>query len=90
MPEFVVERIGTMLNDEGKPKRNSTLYLLDVAYKKDIDDYRESSVVTIMEILKKKEANIVYSNPNIPAFRYNGIDMKEFRSLKKISKMPIL
>lgn len=72
MPEFVVERIGSILNDEGKPIRNSTIYLLGVAYKKDIDDYRESPVVTIMELLKKKGANVIYSDPNIPAFRYKG------------------
>jgi UDP-N-acetyl-D-glucosamine dehydrogenase len=72
MPEFVVERITNILNDEAKPLRNSTVYLLGVAYKKDIDDYRESPVVTIMELLKKKGAQVVYSDPNIPAFRYKG------------------
>lgn len=72
MPEFVVERIGSILNDEAKSVRNSTVYLLGVAYKKDIDDYRESPVVTIMELLKNKGANVIYSDPKIPAFRYKG------------------
>ncbi|MFC5469733.1 nucleotide sugar dehydrogenase [Cohnella suwonensis] len=72
MPEFVVERIGNILNDECKPIRNSTVYLLGVAYKKDIDDYRESPVVTIMELLKRKGANVIYSDPKIPSFRYKG------------------
>jgi len=72
MPEYVTERIGNILNDIAKPIRNSTVYLLGVAYKKDIDDYRESPVVTIMELLKKKGANVIYSDPKIPHFRYKG------------------
>jgi UDP-N-acetyl-D-glucosamine dehydrogenase len=72
MPEFVVERIGSILNEEGKPIKASTVYLLGVSYKKDIDDYRESPVFHIIEMLEKKGANVIYSDPHIPTCKYRG------------------
>jgi UDP-N-acetyl-D-glucosamine dehydrogenase len=72
MPEFVVERISLILNDEVKPIKGSTVYLLGIAYKKDIDDFRESPVLKIMESLEKLGANVIFSDPQIPAFTYRG------------------
>lgn len=72
MPEFVVERIGNILNEESKPIKGSTVYLLGVAYKKDIDDFRESPVLKIIDILEKKGAHVVFSDTQIPAFAYRG------------------
>ncbi|GEC91885.1 MULTISPECIES: nucleotide sugar dehydrogenase [Brevibacillus] len=74
MPEFVVERIGGILNQFCKPINGSTVYLLGIAYKKDIDDYRESPVIKIIEILKQKGAHVVFSDPKIPHFSYKGTD----------------
>ncbi|MBS4024182.1 MAG: nucleotide sugar dehydrogenase [Clostridia bacterium] len=73
MPEYVVERIGQLLNEETKPIKGSTVYLLGVAYKKDIDDFRESPVLKIIELLEKRGANVIYSDPMIPAFKYKVI-----------------
>lgn len=72
MPEFVVERIGHILNEERKPINGSTIHLLGIAYKKDIDDFRESPVIKIMELLEIRGANVVYSDTRIPAFTYKG------------------
>ncbi|MFT9849588.1 nucleotide sugar dehydrogenase [Aneurinibacillus sp. REN35] len=72
MPEFVVERIGHILNEEAKPIKGSVIYLLGVAYKKDIDDYRESPVLEIIELLEQKGANLIFSDPRIPSFSYRG------------------
>ncbi|CAG7656175.1 nucleotide sugar dehydrogenase [Paenibacillus allorhizosphaerae] len=72
MPEFVVERIGHMLNEEAKPIKHSKVLLLGVAYKKDIDDYRESPILDIMEILERKGACVRFSDPHIPGFSYRG------------------
>ncbi|WP_284643282.1 nucleotide sugar dehydrogenase [Paenibacillus silviterrae] len=72
MPEFVVERIGHLLNEEAKPIKHSRVLLLGVAYKKDIDDYRESPILDIMELLEKKGAQVQFSDPHIPGFTYRG------------------
>ncbi|MDQ1911294.1 nucleotide sugar dehydrogenase [Paenibacillus sp. GD4] len=72
MPEYVVERIGSILNEEAKPIKNSTIHLLGVAYKKDIDDFRESPVLKIIDILEKKGAHVVFSDTHIPNFAYRG------------------
>lgn len=68
MPEFVVERIGNLLNEEHKPIKGSVVYLLGVAYKKDIDDYRESPILKIIELLTSKGAQIICSDPHIPSY----------------------
>lgn len=72
MPEFVVERVGNILNQFCKPINGSTVYLLGIAYKKDIDDYRESPVIKIIELLKQKGARVVFSDPKIPRITYKG------------------
>ncbi|MBB6453300.1 UDP-N-acetyl-D-glucosamine dehydrogenase [Salirhabdus euzebyi] len=68
MPEFVVEKIGIILNEEQKPIKGSTIHLLGVAYKKDISDYRESPVIDIVKILKKRGANVICSDPHIQSW----------------------
>jgi UDP-N-acetyl-D-glucosamine dehydrogenase len=72
MPDFVVERIAHILNEESKPIKGSIVYLIGVAYKKDIDDYRESPVLKIIELLEKKGANVIYSDPHVPNFNYQN------------------
>ena len=74
LPEHVVERIGHILNEEAKAVKGSNIYLLGVAYKKDIDDYRESPVIKIIELLMKRGANVKFSDPKIPSFTYRGIN----------------
>jgi len=70
MPEFVVQKIGEMLNKQKKSMHGSVVYLLGVAYKKDIDDYRESPVLKIIELLEERGAIIIVSDPYIPTFKY--------------------
>lgn len=72
MPEYVVERIGSILNDEGKALKGSNVLLLGIAYKKDIDDCRESPAVAIYKLLEKKGAIVRYSDPHVPSFRHTG------------------
>jgi len=68
MPQWVVEKISDALNDNGKPLKNSTILIMGLAYKKNIDDTRESPAIEIMELLKSKGAIIEYSDPHVPAF----------------------
>ncbi|WP_127579936.1 nucleotide sugar dehydrogenase [Paenibacillus koleovorans] len=72
MPQFVVDKISYILNFEAKSIRKSNVLIVGVAYKKDIDDYRESPVLKIIEILKELGANISYHDPYIPSFKYKG------------------
>lgn len=74
MPEHVVERIGHILNEEARAVKGSNIYLLGVAYKKDINDYRESPAIKIIELLIKRGANVKFSDPKIPSFTYRGIN----------------
>ncbi|HHP50951.1 MAG TPA: nucleotide sugar dehydrogenase [Moorella mulderi] len=72
MPEFVVERISRILNRFKKPINGSTILLLGVAYKKDIDDIRESPALKIISILEKEGAEVKYNDPHVPKFKHNG------------------
>jgi UDP-N-acetyl-D-glucosamine dehydrogenase len=66
MPHYVVDRIAQALNDQAKPLRGSKLCILGVAYKKDVDDPRESPAFTILEMLQERGAVVSYNDPHIP------------------------
>jgi UDP-N-acetyl-D-glucosamine dehydrogenase len=66
MPSFVVNRIGEALNDDGKPIKGSRICVLGVAYKKNVDDPRESPAFTILEMLQARGAMVSYSDPHVP------------------------
>lgn len=72
MPEYIIERVSRMLNRCKKPLNGSTVLLLGVAYKPDIDDLRESPVLKIITLLEKEGANVVINDPYIPKFTHNG------------------
>ena len=66
MPEYVVSRLGEFLNDDGKPIRGSKICMLGMAYKKDVDDPRESPSFELMELLLQRGADLTYNDPHIP------------------------
>jgi UDP-N-acetyl-D-glucosamine dehydrogenase len=66
MPHYVVQRVTDALNEHGKPVNRSRICVLGVAYKKDVDDPRESPAFTIMELLEKRGAFVSYNDPHIP------------------------
>ncbi len=66
MPHYVVSKIGDALNDKGKPIKGSKVTLLGMAYKKDVDDPRESPGFELMELLMEKGAIVSYNDPHIP------------------------
>jgi UDP-N-acetyl-D-glucosamine dehydrogenase len=66
MPAYVVQRVSEALNDVGKPVRGSKIGILGVAYKKDVDDPRESPSFKLMELLLRRGAIISYNDPHIP------------------------
>jgi UDP-N-acetyl-D-glucosamine dehydrogenase len=66
MPHYVIDRLVTALNEVGKPVRGSRIAVLGVAYKKDIDDPRESPSFKLMELLVERGALVSYNDPHIP------------------------
>lgn len=67
MPEYVVNRLGEALNERGKPVKGSKVCILGVAYKKDVDDPRESPSFALMELLQSRGAVLSYNDPHVPA-----------------------
>ncbi len=83
MPEYVVERIAKILSQKFKKSLNGAkVLLLGVAYKKDIDDLRESPALEVIKILEEEKAIVSYYDPYIPKFINNG---KEYKSLKELT-----
>src|SRR5215469_7650823 len=77
MPHFVVDKIQHALNDHRKPLHGSRIHILGVAYKRDIDDVRESPALDIIHLLMRRGASVTYSDPYVPCLR---IDSKELFS----------
>ena len=72
MPDYCVERAGRILNRFSKSLSNSKILILGVAYKQDIDDYRESPALKIIDLLQANGALVKYFDPYISQYRYNG------------------
>ena len=67
MPYFVVEHVTTALNEQSKCLRGTKILVLGLAYKRDIDDLRESPSLTIIELLRSRGAEVAYNDPYFPA-----------------------
>ena len=75
MPHFVADKVQNALNEEGKALKGSRVHVLGVAYKRDIDDVRESPALDIIHLLRKRGAAVSYSDPYVPALRLEGLDL---------------
>lgn len=84
MPEFVVDRMMKILNRYGKALNGAKVAVLGVAYKKDIDDMRESPVLQIVELLEKYKADFVAVDPHVPSFRAGG---KEYETVELTAEL---
>ncbi len=80
MPEFVINKIGKLLNEKGIALSKSKILLLGAAYKRDIEDIRESPIQDLIVILEKNAARFDYHDPYIPCF-INELNHKEYRSV---------
>ena len=78
MPEYVVERVAEALNTVRKPINGSKILLVGVAYKKDVNDMRESPALDILELLLRRGARVSYSDPWVPELKH---DKHAFTSL---------
>lgn len=76
MPEYTVERCSELLNRMRKPLNGSKILILGVAYKQDIDDYRESAALHIIEIMQKRGVEISFYDPYIKTIEHNGKELE--------------
>lgn len=81
MPEYCVERAGKILNRFKKSLYGSKVLVLGVAYKQDIDDYRESPALRVIEELEEEGANVEYFDPYIPSYREKGVVREGIREI---------
>ena len=81
MPEYCVERAMRILNAHKKALNGAKVLVLGVAYKQDIDDYRESPAIPVIDILKENGAAVEFFDPYISSFKENGIVMEGIPSI---------
>lgn len=83
MPEYCVSRAARILNNHKKSLNGSKILVLGVAYKQDINDYRESPAIRVINELYKTGAEVTYYDPFIPEYKENGIIKKGEKELTK-------
>ena len=76
MPEFVAEKIQNALNSATKPVRGSHIHILGVAYKRNIEDVRESPAIDIILTLQRLGAKVTFSDPFVDHLQLHGLEMK--------------
>lgn len=87
MPEYVVEKTMDALNLQNKPVSESTVLILGISYKKDIDDMRESPALEIIRLFHEKGAKVLYNDPffnKIPSFRKGKFNLKSEELTEKL------
>ena len=83
MPQYVVDRVSDALNEHSKSVRGSKIGVLGIAYKKDVDDPRESPSFKLMELLSQRGAAISYADPHVPELpQMRSFDVPELSSNK--------
>ena len=68
MPQYVVDKTARALNEAGKSLNGAKALVLGIAYKRDVDDMRESPSVFVMELLRQWGSDVAYCDPNVPIF----------------------
>ncbi len=82
MPEYCVERASKILNRHAKAMNGAKVLVLGVAYKQDIDDYRESPALRVIEVLQREQANVEYYDPWVAEYKYKG---QKYQGIKEIT-----
>lgn len=82
MPDYVFNKLVMALNERGKSVKGARILVLGIAYKKNVDDMRESPAVEIMELIREAGGNLSYSDPHVPVFpkmREHAFDLSSVR-----------
>ena len=88
MPQYVIERVADALNTIRKPINGSRIHLFGVAYKRDVNDMRESPALDVLELLRKRGAELSYSDPFVPELRHSGRVMTSIDAQRALEQMP--
>ena len=86
MPQYVVDKVGAALNSQKKPINGSHVHIMGVAYKRDIDDMRESPAIDVCHLLMKAGATVTYSDPYVPVFDVDGIKLNASEAVTEAAK----
>jgi UDP-N-acetyl-D-glucosamine dehydrogenase len=76
MPDYVVGKVADGLNDERKAINGSRIFILGVAYKRDVGDARESPALDVIHLLQERGADVVYSDPYVPDLSHEGFPLR--------------
>ncbi len=76
MPQYVVQKATDALNRAGKPVQGAKVLVVGVAYKRDVDDTRESPALDIISVLVSKEAEVAYHDPLVPSLEHEGQELR--------------
>jgi UDP-N-acetyl-D-glucosamine dehydrogenase len=85
MPQYVVDKVGAALNQHKKPINGSHIHIMGVAYKRDIDDMRESPALDVALLLMKAGARVTYSDPYVPVFKVGDVELKATEVLDEVA-----
>ena len=88
MPQYVVQRVGDALNSVRKAINGSRVHLFGVAYKRDVNDMRESPALDVLELLGKAGAELSYSDPFVPELRHNGHVLSSTEVARVVERPP--
>jgi UDP-N-acetyl-D-glucosamine dehydrogenase len=88
MPDYVVELVADALNTVCKSINGSRVHLLGVAYKRDVNDMRESPALDVVELLQKRGARVSYTDPYVPELRHGGRAMSSVDLGQAIAERP--
>ncbi len=76
MPHYVIDRVQSALNEMAKPVKGSKIHVAGVAYKRDIDDVRESPAIDVIHLLQQRGAIVTYSDPFVEDLAHEGIELR--------------
>lgn len=86
MPEWVIERTTSLLNEHGKSVKGSRILVLGIAYKKDIQDVRESPALDVLRLLEGLGAKVLYNDPHVPSIRWDNAVRKSAKLTAQLLK----
>ena len=86
MPHFVVDKVQNALNEHTKPLKGSHVHVAGVAYKRDIDDVRESPALDILHLLSRRGAKVTYSDPYVKSLDAEGEQLKAVDLMENAAK----
>jgi UDP-N-acetyl-D-glucosamine dehydrogenase len=90
MPEYVLERIADALNDRERSVKGSRILVLGVAYKRDIDDVRESPALDIIKLLEARGARVSYNDPYVPEILMDGGVMRSVELMPAVREADLV